>query len=292
MLADIDLIFGIWVYNDELQIKFTFHSGPMIFGRVMALGLWNLAKYLVVSPVYFTMIWDIDLIFGLWVYWWVTDQVWISFRLNDFGLIYALWTFNFGQIFSCHHALRYWFLVFEITMTSLLNIDGGDIDTSIFVFFFFAAFRIFVKVETFFVHIGEKIEYTVYLFHKLWHCISIYVKILYIPSAVYLSSLAAAAKSARVGRAGPYTTCLGLRPPRPLPRSPLSLSPPLDLLTVLPLGLLTDRSPRPRLPFPIPLTTGMSWASEMGGDSEEGDLLLEFSEIWWKRQLILKQIFK
>jgi len=25
------------VYNDELQIKFTFRSGPMIFGRVMAL---------------------------------------------------------------------------------------------------------------------------------------------------------------------------------------------------------------------------------------------------------------
>ena len=101
--------------------------------------------------------------------------------------------------------------------------------------------------------------------------------IIYILSCVSLSSLAAAAKSARVGRAGPYTTCLGLRPPRPLPRSPLSLSPPLDLLTVLPLGLLTYRSPRPRLPFPLPLTTGMS--SEMCGDSEEGDLLLEFSEI-------------
>jgi len=27
------------VYNDELQIKFIFRSGPMIFGRVMALGL-------------------------------------------------------------------------------------------------------------------------------------------------------------------------------------------------------------------------------------------------------------
>jgi len=27
------------VYNDELQIKFTFRSGPMIFGRVMALEL-------------------------------------------------------------------------------------------------------------------------------------------------------------------------------------------------------------------------------------------------------------
>ena len=38
-LGDIDLIFGMWVYNDELQIKITFRSGPMIFGRVMALGL-------------------------------------------------------------------------------------------------------------------------------------------------------------------------------------------------------------------------------------------------------------
>jgi hypothetical protein len=36
----------------------------------------------------------------------------------------------------------------------------------------------------------------------------------------------------------------------------------------------------------------MSWASEMGGDSEEGNLLLEFSVILWKRQLILKPIFK
>jgi hypothetical protein len=52
MLGDIDLIFGIWVYNDELQIKCTlFRSSPMIFGRVpvIALGLWNLAKYLVVT---------------------------------------------------------------------------------------------------------------------------------------------------------------------------------------------------------------------------------------------------
>ena len=39
MLQNIDLIFGMWVYNDKLQIKFTFRSGPMIFGRVMALGL-------------------------------------------------------------------------------------------------------------------------------------------------------------------------------------------------------------------------------------------------------------
>jgi hypothetical protein len=61
MLWDIDLIFSILVYDDELQIKFTFRSGPMIFGQVMALGLWNLAKYL-------AMLGDIDLIFGIWVY--------------------------------------------------------------------------------------------------------------------------------------------------------------------------------------------------------------------------------
>ena len=44
--------FGVWVYNDELQIKFTFCSGPMIFGWVMALGLWNLAKYLVLTTLF------------------------------------------------------------------------------------------------------------------------------------------------------------------------------------------------------------------------------------------------
>jgi hypothetical protein len=48
MLGDIDLIFGMWVYNDKLQIKFTFRYGPMIYGQVMALGHWNFAKYLVV----------------------------------------------------------------------------------------------------------------------------------------------------------------------------------------------------------------------------------------------------
>ena len=39
MLCDIDLIFGMWVYTDQLQSKLAFCSGPMIFGRVMALEL-------------------------------------------------------------------------------------------------------------------------------------------------------------------------------------------------------------------------------------------------------------
>jgi hypothetical protein len=35
----IDLIFGMWLYLDELQFKFEFRSGRMIFGWVMALEL-------------------------------------------------------------------------------------------------------------------------------------------------------------------------------------------------------------------------------------------------------------
>jgi hypothetical protein len=42
----------MWVYNYKLQIKCTFRSGPMIFGRVMALGLRNLVKYLVVTTFF------------------------------------------------------------------------------------------------------------------------------------------------------------------------------------------------------------------------------------------------
>jgi hypothetical protein len=37
MFGDIDLIFGMWVYNDKLQIKFTFHSGPMILVKLWPL---------------------------------------------------------------------------------------------------------------------------------------------------------------------------------------------------------------------------------------------------------------
>ena len=144
-------------------------------------------------------------------------------------------------------------------MTSLLNIDGRGIDKSILFFFFFWRVSNFCqsgkKLCTYW---GEIRIYSLFISQTLTLHFHLCANIIYTLSCATLSSLAAAAKSARVGRAGPYTTCLGLRPPRPLPRSPLSLSPPLDLLTVLPLGLLTDRSPRPRLPFPLPLTTGMT----------------------------------
>jgi hypothetical protein len=81
MFGEIDLMFGIWVYNDELQIKFTFRSGPMIIGRVMPLDfeIWPL------SPLYFTMIWDIDLIFGMRVY---NHKLQINFEINLLFLAY------------------------------------------------------------------------------------------------------------------------------------------------------------------------------------------------------------
>jgi hypothetical protein len=97
-----DLIFGIWVYNDELQIDFTFGSGPMIFGRVMALGLWNLAKYLVVTTLF-----HYDLRYWLdFRYESITDQLW-----NSFVILSLL--------------LRE--LKKDETFPSLLNIYGGDI---------------------------------------------------------------------------------------------------------------------------------------------------------------------
>jgi hypothetical protein len=106
MLRDIDLIFGMWVYNDKLQIKFMFRSGPMIFGRVMALGLWNLAKYLVVTP-FFAMLRDIDLIFGMWVY---NDKLQIKFTFRSGPMI-------FGQVM----AVGLWNLAKYLVVTTLFH---------------------------------------------------------------------------------------------------------------------------------------------------------------------------
>jgi hypothetical protein len=59
------------------------------------------------------MLWDIDLIFGMWMY----KLVYVSFRSNDFWPSYGPWTLKFGQIFSCHHIFSLcleiltWFLV-------------------------------------------------------------------------------------------------------------------------------------------------------------------------------------
>ena len=137
MLWDIELIFGMWVYSDKLQIKFTFHSGPMIFGSydpwTLKFGqifschyffslcleiliwclvyecimmsyrsslqfvpvqwflaeLWPLSfeiwRNILLSPLYFTMIWDIDLIFGMRVY---NHKLQINFEIHPLFLAY------------------------------------------------------------------------------------------------------------------------------------------------------------------------------------------------------------
>ena len=106
MLWYFDLIFGMWVYKNKLQIKFTFRSGPMIFGRVMALGLWNLAKYLVVTTfVRYVWIYWFD-------FWYMHECIMMSYRsslhfvpVQWFLAELSPWTLKFGQIFSCHHFL-------------------------------------------------------------------------------------------------------------------------------------------------------------------------------------------
>jgi len=124
MLWDNDLIFGVWVYNDKLQIKFTFHSGPMIFGRVMALELWNLAKYLVVTT-FFRYAWRYWLDFGIRVY---SDelQIKITFRSGPmiFGWVMGLGLSNLAKyfvvatFFSLWFEILTWFLVCECIMMS------------------------------------------------------------------------------------------------------------------------------------------------------------------------------
>ena len=112
MLWDIDLIFGMWMYNNKLQIKFTFRSAPMIFGRVMSLGPWNLVKYLVVTT-FFAMLGDIDLMFGIWVY---NDELQIKFTFCSGPMI-------FGRVMS----LRLWNLAYYLVVITFFAMLG-DID--------------------------------------------------------------------------------------------------------------------------------------------------------------------
>ena len=56
-------------------------------------------------PLFFAMLWDIDLIFGMWVY---NDKLQINFTICS-GPRYGPWTLKFGQIYSCHHFISLWF---------------------------------------------------------------------------------------------------------------------------------------------------------------------------------------
>jgi hypothetical protein len=109
VLWDIDLIFGMWLYRDELQFKFEFRSGRMIFGWVMSFELVFFVQILSCPDFLFYVLWDIDLIFGMWLY------------LDDLHFKFKLWPLNLYVLFkllvflTCFWRLmRYWFDIWYI----------------------------------------------------------------------------------------------------------------------------------------------------------------------------------
>jgi hypothetical protein len=116
MLWDIDLIFGMWVYSDKLQIEFTFRSGPMIFGQVMALGLFG---QIFSCHHFFSLCLEI-LIFGMRVY---NLKLQISFEIRSgwmiFGQLTDVGLWNLAKylvvitFFSLWFEILTWFLVCE-----------------------------------------------------------------------------------------------------------------------------------------------------------------------------------
>jgi hypothetical protein len=96
----IDLIFGVRLYLDELQFKFEFCSGRMIFSWVMALELVFFVQILSCQDFFLRpLIYWLD-IWYVAISRWVTVYVWISFRSNDFWLNYGPWTCIFCSNFK------------------------------------------------------------------------------------------------------------------------------------------------------------------------------------------------
>jgi hypothetical protein len=88
----IDLIFGMWLYLDELQFKFEFWSGRMIFGWDMALELVFVVQILICPDFFWRpLIYWLD-IWYVAISRWVTVYIWISFWSNDFWLSHGPWT--------------------------------------------------------------------------------------------------------------------------------------------------------------------------------------------------------
>ena len=127
VLWNIDLIFGMWLYLDELQFKFEFRSGRMIFGWVMALELF--CSNFKLSGLFLTdVLWDIDLIFGMWLYL-VELQFKFEFRSGRmiFGWVMALELVFFVQILSCPglfwRPLRYWLDIWYVAISRWVTVE-------------------------------------------------------------------------------------------------------------------------------------------------------------------------
>jgi len=130
MIWDIDLIFGTHVCECivmSYRSSLNFVPIEWFWANLRTLDFLTLAKYLVVST-FFSLLFEIltwFLVQCMWVY---SDELPIKIEFRSdwmiLVLIYAPWTFNFGQIFSCRHFISLcfeiltWFLVFGITMMS------------------------------------------------------------------------------------------------------------------------------------------------------------------------------
>ena len=113
----IDLIFGMWLYLDELQFKFEFCSGRMTF-RLAMINLYFCSNFKL-SRLFLDVLWYIDLIFDMWLY---LDELQFKFEFRSgrmtFWLSYDPWTCIFVQILSCpdffltSFDILTWYLVF------------------------------------------------------------------------------------------------------------------------------------------------------------------------------------
>jgi hypothetical protein len=124
MIWDIDLIFGMRVYNHKLQIYFEICSGWMIFDQLTDGGLWNLAKYLVVTTLF-----HYDLRYWLDFWYRVYDhKLQIIFEIHSGWMIFGqltgvgLWNltkyFVVTTFFSLWFEILTWFLVCECIVMS------------------------------------------------------------------------------------------------------------------------------------------------------------------------------
>ena len=117
----------MWLYLDELQFKFEFRSGRMIFGWVMALELF--CSNFKLSGLFLTdVLWDIDLIFGMWLYL-VELQFKFEFRSGRmiFGWVMNLELVFFVQILSCPglfwRPLRYWLDIWYVAISRWVTVE-------------------------------------------------------------------------------------------------------------------------------------------------------------------------
>jgi hypothetical protein len=91
----------MWLYLEELQFKFEFRSGRMIFGWVMARELVFFVQMFSCLDFFFYLLWDIDLIFGMWLY---LDELQFKFEFRSgrmiFGWVMALELVFFVQMYQ------------------------------------------------------------------------------------------------------------------------------------------------------------------------------------------------